>query len=124
MYWRAACGRKVEEHEHLQALLETGEGVCETWCLRLNIGMLDVCLLRLESGHLTIRVRRVLGSVHWRADREENTGRLAVVLMKARCLEPVLFLRRPLQLLLCVDSRGLISDVSAFRAGVLEDPRV
>lgn len=43
VYWQAACGRRVEEHENLQALLEAGEGVCETACLRLNIGMLDVC---------------------------------------------------------------------------------
>ncbi|KAF8443027.1 hypothetical protein L210DRAFT_3534670, partial [Boletus edulis BED1] len=46
VYWQAACGRKVEEHENLQPLLETGEGVCETSCLRLNIakGLSHICL--------------------------------------------------------------------------------
>lgn len=39
VHWQAACGRKVEEHENLQVLLETGEGVCEASSLRLNIGM-------------------------------------------------------------------------------------
>ncbi|KAF8555266.1 hypothetical protein OG21DRAFT_932597 [Imleria badia] len=42
VYWGAACGRRVEEHENLQTLLGAGEGVCETSCLHLNIGMLDV----------------------------------------------------------------------------------
>ncbi|KAG1748584.1 hypothetical protein EDB19DRAFT_1893690 [Suillus lakei] len=36
--WQGPCGRKIEEHEKLDALLTAGEGLSETSPLRLMIG--------------------------------------------------------------------------------------
>ncbi|KAH7885409.1 hypothetical protein F5I97DRAFT_1381804 [Phlebopus sp. FC_14] len=40
VWWQGSCGRKIEEYEHLETLLEAGDGVSETACLRLNIDYL------------------------------------------------------------------------------------
>ncbi|KAG6376999.1 hypothetical protein JVT61DRAFT_1042 [Boletus reticuloceps] len=72
VYWQAACGRKVEEHENLQTLLETGEGVCETSCLRLNIGMLDIFAKDLSHICLADQAPCNCRSVHLRTVREEG----------------------------------------------------
>jgi len=38
VHWQANCGRRVEEHERLEHLLEAGHGANESACLRLVVG--------------------------------------------------------------------------------------
>ncbi|KAG2344511.1 hypothetical protein BDR05DRAFT_982478 [Suillus weaverae] len=41
--WQGTCGRKIEEHEKLDALLTAGEGLSETSPLRLIIDKIRSC---------------------------------------------------------------------------------
>ncbi|KAG6336763.1 hypothetical protein ID866_2332 [Astraeus odoratus] len=38
VYWEGSCGKKIGEHERFEHLLEVGDGVTESACLRLVIG--------------------------------------------------------------------------------------
>jgi len=48
--WQGTCGRKIEEHEKLDALLTAGEGLSETSPLRLVI---DATRTHAETCHAT-----------------------------------------------------------------------
>ncbi|KAI6044707.1 hypothetical protein EDC04DRAFT_2560768 [Pisolithus marmoratus] len=46
VYWQGSCGRRIDEHEHLEHLLCAGDGISESACLRLVIGRFPFVHLR------------------------------------------------------------------------------